>query len=36
MREDLLKEQLMSYARSAAEVAAQPGAAAIHRRARRH
>ena len=36
MREDLLKEQLMSYARSAAEVASQPGAAAIHRRARRH
>jgi hypothetical protein len=36
MREDLLKEQLMSYARSAAEAASQPGAAAIHRRARRH
>jgi hypothetical protein len=36
MREDLLKEQLMSYARSAAEVASQPGPAAIHRRARRH
>jgi hypothetical protein len=36
MREDLLKEQLMSYARSAAEVASQPGAAVIRRRARRH
>jgi hypothetical protein len=36
MREDLLKEQLMSYARSATEVASQPEAAAIHRRARRH
>jgi hypothetical protein len=36
MRDDLLKEELMSYARSAAEAASQPGAAAIHRRARRH
>jgi hypothetical protein len=36
MREDLLKEQLMSYARDGAEAAFQPGAAAIHRRARRH
>jgi hypothetical protein len=36
MREDLLKEQLMSYARSAEELASHPGAAAIHRRARRH
>ena len=36
MREDLLKEQLMSYARSAGELASQPGAADIHRRARRH
>ena len=36
MREDLLKEQLMSYARDAAEAAAQPGAAEIYRRARRH
>lgn len=36
MRDDLLKEQLMSYARSGAEEAFQPAAAAIHRRARRH
>jgi hypothetical protein len=36
MRDDLLKEQLMSYARTAADAASQPGAAAIRRRARRH
>jgi hypothetical protein len=36
MRDDLLKEQLMSYARTGADEAFQPGAAAIHRRARRH
>jgi hypothetical protein len=36
MREDLLREQLMSYARDGAESAVQPGAAEIHRRARRH
>jgi hypothetical protein len=36
MRDDLLKEQLMSYARTAADGAAQPGAAAIRRRTRRH
>ncbi len=36
MREDLLKEQLMSYARHGAEEAFQPGAAEIYRRARRH
>ena len=36
MRDDLLKEQLMSYARPAADEAAQPDAAAIRRRARRH
>jgi hypothetical protein len=36
MPDDLLKEQLMSYARDAAEVASQPGTEAIHRRARRH
>jgi hypothetical protein len=36
MRDDLLKEQLMSYARDGAEAAAQPSAAAIYRRARRH
>lgn len=36
MREELLKEQLMSYARYGAEEAFQPGAAEIHRRARRH
>jgi hypothetical protein len=36
MRDDLLKEQLMSYARTAADEAAQPDAAAIHRRARHH
>jgi hypothetical protein len=36
MRDDLLKEQLTSYARTAADAAAQPDAAAIHRRARRH
>jgi hypothetical protein len=35
MRDDLLKEQLMSYARTAADEAVQPDAAAIHRRARR-
>jgi hypothetical protein len=36
MRDDLLKEQLMSYARDGAEQAFQPGAADIRRRARRH
>jgi hypothetical protein len=36
MRDDMLKEQLMSYARTAADEAAQPDAAAIRRRARRH
>ena len=36
MHDDLLKEELMSYARAAAEVASQPGAAVIRRRARRH
>jgi len=36
MRDDLLKEQLMQYARTAADLAAQPDAAAIRRRARRH
>jgi hypothetical protein len=36
MRDDLLKEQLTRYARTAADEAAQPDAAAIHRRARRH
>jgi hypothetical protein len=36
MRDDLLKEQLMSYARTAADEAAQPDAAAIRRRARLH
>jgi hypothetical protein len=36
MRDDLLKEQLMSYARTAAEAVSQPGAADIQRRARRH
>jgi hypothetical protein len=36
MRDDLLKEQLMSYARTAADAASQPGAAVIRRRARRH
>jgi hypothetical protein len=36
MRDDLLKEQPMSYARTAADQAAQPDAAAIRRRARRH
>jgi WD40-like Beta Propeller Repeat len=36
MPDDPLKEQLMSYARDAAEVASQPGTEAIHRRARRH
>ena len=35
MRDDLLKEHLMGYARTAAEQASQPGAAAIRRRARR-
>jgi hypothetical protein len=36
MRDDLLREQLMRYARDGAESAVQPGAAEIHRRARRH
>jgi hypothetical protein len=36
MRDDRLKEQLMSYARHGAEEASQPGAAEIYRRARRH
>ena len=36
MRDDLLKEHLMGYARTADDEAAQPDAAAIHRRARRH
>jgi hypothetical protein len=36
MHDDLLKEHLMSYARTAAEAASQPGAAAIRRRARHH
>jgi hypothetical protein len=36
MRDDMLKEQLMGYARTAADEAAQPDAAAIRRRARRH
>jgi hypothetical protein len=36
MREDLLKEQLMGYARDGAEAAVQPSAAEIYRRARRH
>ena len=36
MRDDLLKEQLMSYARDGAENAFQPGPAEIRRRARRH
>jgi hypothetical protein len=36
MRDDLLKERLIDYARSGAEVAFQPGPADIHRRARRH
>jgi hypothetical protein len=36
MRDDLLKEQLMSYARDGAEEAFQPGPAEIYRRARRH
>jgi len=36
MRDDLLKEQLMSYARDGAEEAFQPGPAEIRRRARRH
>ena len=36
MRDDLLKEQLMSYARDGAEAAFQPGPAEIRRRARRH
>jgi hypothetical protein len=36
MPEDLLKEQLMRYARDAAEQASQPGPAEIRRRARRH
>jgi hypothetical protein len=36
MREDLLKEQLMRYARDGTEQAFQPGPAEIRRRARRH
>ena len=36
MRNDPLKEQLMTYARTAAEEATPPDAAAIRRRARRH
>jgi hypothetical protein len=36
MREDLLKEQLMSYAQDGTEGAVQPSAAQIYRRARRH
>lgn len=36
MPDDLLKEQLMSYARDAAEVSSQPSAEEVHRRARRH
>jgi hypothetical protein len=36
MPDDLLKEQLMSYARDGAEEAFQPGAEQIHRRARHH
>jgi hypothetical protein len=36
MRDDLLKERLMHYARAAGDEAVQPDAAAIHRRARRH
>jgi hypothetical protein len=36
MRDDLLKEQLMRYARAGAEAAFQPGPAEIRRRARRH
>jgi hypothetical protein len=36
MRDEQLKEQLMSYARDGAEQAFQPGAAGIRRRARRH
>jgi hypothetical protein len=36
MREDLLKQQLMDYARHGADAALQPGAADIRRRARRH
>jgi hypothetical protein len=36
MPDDLLKEQLMSYARDAAEVSSQPSTEEVHRRARRH
>jgi hypothetical protein len=36
MRDDLLKEELMSYARAAADQASPPAAAVIRRRARRH
>jgi len=36
MHDDLLREQLMSYARDGAEHAFQPGPSGIHRRARRH
>ena len=36
MRDEQLKEQLMSYARDGAEQAFQPGAADLRRRARRH
>lgn len=36
MRDDLLQQQLLDYARAAAEEAAQPDAGAIRRRARRH
>lgn len=36
MRDDLLKEQLQSYARDGAEEAFQPSPGEIHRRARRH
>jgi hypothetical protein len=36
MRDDLLKEELMSYARAAADQASPPAATMIRRRARRH
>ena len=36
MRDDLLKEELMSYARAAADQASPPAAMVIRRRARRH
>jgi hypothetical protein len=36
MREEVLREQLLGYARDGAEQAAQPGPADIRRRARRH